>query len=120
MILLRIFGFVLTLLSFQTFADQHLDTSRLIIAFHEEDYMALGGASEATNYINSRWGEQKMISLVRPLGSSTILVELIEGNVPSLNKVIDDLSQMPKIRYVEKDFAVDATSDFESDIPSIQ
>ena len=120
MTLLRLFGLVLILFSFQTSADQHLDTSRLIIAFHEEDYMALGGAAEATDYINSRWGEKKMISLVRPLGSSTILVELIEEKISSLNKVIDDLSQMPKIRYVEKDLAVDAAPDFGTKIPSIQ
>ena len=120
MTLLRLFGFVLILFSFQTFADQHLDTSRLIVTFHEKDYMELGGATEATDYINSRWGDKKMVSLMRPLGSSTILVELVEESIFSLNEVVDELSKMPKIFSVEKDLVVDSASDFETNIPSIQ
>lgn len=120
MILLRLFGFVFVLLSFQTSAHRHPDTFRLIIAFHEKDYMALGGATEATDYINSRWGDNKMISLVRPLGNSIILVELIEGSTSNFNRVIGEISQMPEIRYAEKDYAVDSAADYETNIPSIQ
>ena len=102
-----------------SFAGDHLDTSRLIIGFHEKAYMELGGAAEATDYINSQWGDKKMISLVRPMDNSSILVELIEKKVARLNEVIDDLSQMPKVRFVEKDQMVDFMQGNGLGIPSI-
>lgn len=109
----------LILLTPGAYADEHLDTSRLIIGFHEKAYMDLGGAAEATDYINSQWEDKKMISLVRPMDNSSILVELIQKNVTSLNKVIDDLSRMPNIRYIEKDQMVDFMQGNNPEIPSI-
>ena len=61
-----------------------------------------------------------MISLVRPVGNSTVPVKLIEEKVSSLNTVTNDLAQMPKIRYVEKGFAVESTSGFGTGIPAVQ
>ena len=119
MTFLRIFWFSLILFSFHASASQHLDTSRLIIGFHEADYMSLGGAAEATDYINSHWGDKQMIILVRPMGNSTILVELVEADVASLNKVINDLSQMPKIRFVDKEQMAEHFPASNLSIPSI-
>ena len=119
MIFRRLCWLILILLTPKIYADTHLDTSRLIIGFHEKMYQELGGATEATDYINSQWGDKPMIALVRPMNNSTILVELIEENVASLNKVIDDLSRMPKIRFVEKDQMADFMPGNRLDIPSI-
>ena len=119
MTLLRFFWLTLILLSSQAFAADHLDTSRLLVGFHEKDYMEMGGAADATDYINSHWGDKPEVSLVRPMGNSTILIELIKKDISTLNKVIDDLSKMSKIRFVEKDQAATFWPEKNLDIPSI-
>lgn len=119
MTLLRFCCFTLILLASHTFAGGHLDTSRLLVGFHGKDYMEMGGAADATDYINSRWGDKPKISLVRPMGNSTILVELIKEDVSSLNEVIDDLSRMQKIRFVEKELTTNHFPEPNLDIPSI-
>ena len=88
-------------------AGDHQIPSRLIIGFHKDAYIALGGASEATDYINSQWGDEKPVSLVRPMSNAAILVEVQNPDAENLNKIISKLMQMDKIRYVDEDKPMD-------------
>ena len=88
-------------------ASDHQIPSRLIIGFHEDAYISLGGASEATDYINSQWGDKKPVSLVRPINNAAILVEVQNPDAENLNKIINKLMQMDKIRYVDEDKPVE-------------
>lgn len=118
--MLTICSLLLALLIPQIHADEHLPDARLLVGFHEQDYMALNGATEAADYINDQLGDKRLISLVRPMGNSTILIALNKANTANLNKVIDQLLQMDKIRFVERDQAMDLLPQQDIDIPSIQ
>lgn len=120
MYLLRNYWFLLFFISSLAIAEQHDEkTSRLLVGFHKNSYTSLGGALEATDFINSLWGDNKKVSLVRPLGNSTILVEIIDNDSSSLNTVIDSLSQTQEIRFVEKDQPVEFYPKPNTDIPSL-
>ena len=117
--ILTICWLLLVLITPKLHADEHLSNARLLIGFHEKDYISLNGAAEAVDYINEKWGDKQLISLVRPMGNSTILVELNEANATSLNKVIDQLLQMDKIRFVDRDQQVEFMPQPDIGIPTI-
>ena len=112
---------LLVTLGFQpVIASDHQIPHRLIIGFHEDAYLSLGGASEATDYINSQWGDKKPVSLVRPLSNSAILVEVQNPNAENINKIINKLMNIEKVEFVNEDQPMNHFPANNISIPAIQ
>lgn len=101
-------------------ASDHPIPSRLIIGFHHDAYRDLGGAKAVTDYINSQWGKQKPVSLVRPMGNSSILVEVNDPDAKALTEITNKLMQLDKIRYVNEDQPVNHYPATDISIPTLQ
>ena len=113
--------FFLSLVTCQSLiASDHPIPSRLIIGFHDDAYMSLGGAQEAINYINKQWGDKNLVSLVRPMGNSTILVEVINSGAPIFAEIIQRLMRLEKIKYVNEDQPVNHFPATDITIPTLQ
>lgn len=77
--------------------------ARLIIGFYSDSYHELGGAVEANEYINKHSKSDQPISLVRPIGNSSILVHINQPSGSQLEKIINQLLLLEKVRYLEID-----------------
>lgn len=115
------FLFLLLAFVFQpVIADEYQKSSRLIIGFDSDAYLALGGASQATDYLNAQWVDERPLSLVRPMGNSAILVEVNNPTEEKVNEIINKLMEVDRVRYVNEDQPVSHFPSTELDIPTFQ
>ncbi|OED41660.1 hypothetical protein ACH42_13235 [Endozoicomonas sp. (ex Bugula neritina AB1)] len=101
-------------------ASEYQDPSRLIIGFHKADYLSLGGATGAADYINKQWNDKKPVSLVRPLGNAAILVEIQQQSTKEMNNLINKIIQLDKIKYINEDQPVSHFPSTDLGIPTLQ
>ncbi len=94
-------------LIFQWAAASNLSSeTRLIIGFEEIPYLKLGGASEATKYINAQLNNQVTLRLLRPMGNSAILIEIPDSKTDKLPTLMKQIMQINNVQYVDEDTPV--------------
>ncbi|WP_020582641.1 hypothetical protein [Endozoicomonas elysicola] len=109
--LLNIILFMVFSLGIQAEIVEGIKSTRLIIGFYSDAYHGLGGAVEANEYINNYSKSNHPISLVRPLGNNSILVHINQSADSQIEKTINQLLLLEKVRFIEIDDTMNPLQD---------